>query len=196
MRSILSRNWFKKSIHHWHIRLSVFGLILSLVLGACASTDFGNWGPRYLYGFYYNAVTDMRDIKILGCEYLTARPNYGIRCGKFDGEPFQRTGEAHYLYYPSTLYVNWVDLKTNKTYEAKAELKAGIPKGFRFENLSDIAFVCDGDLLEVFLVSKEEKPSDWPKAGPYILQKNTGEKLYLYDLDKVYTIASIKGKLM
>lgn len=196
MKLIFIRRFVSNAIQQWRISLSVLGLMMSLGLSACASGSMGHLGNRYLYGFNFDAITDMRDIEIQNCLYLTTRPNYGIRCRIVDGEALQRHGQSGYMYPPSSLYVKWKDLKTNHIYEANADLKAGIPKGFKFENLFDIAFVCDRDLLEVFLVTKEPRPEGWPIIGPSKLQQGTGIPIYLYEDNKVYTIASIKGKLM
>lgn len=189
-------NSFKsKSLIQIIYPILTLGLLLALVT-ACANDTMGWVGKRYTYGFKYDAMREMRDIRILSCHFETVRPGYGFRCRQHDGEPLQRTGYSGYMYPPSSLYVEWIDLKTNITYSAKADLKAGIPKGFKLEDLFDIAFVCDKDTLDVFLASQQVRPSDWPLDGPYVIQKDTGERIYYYRSDKVYKIASVKGASM
>lgn len=176
-------------------RVTSYCLLVAL-FSACAHGSMGWLGKQYLYGFHYDAVRHMRDIQIQACEFLTVKPKQGIRCGAFDGKPFQRTRQAQLMAPPSSLYVKWTDLKTHLDYEAKADLKAGIPKDFKYQDLEDIVFVCEGDELEVFLVSNQLRPAYWPLQGPHTLQKGTGNPIYLYEIYKVYKIASVKGASM
>ncbi len=189
-------DWLKSKSLMCEMRSVIgIGLFLFLVV-ACANGSMGWVGKQYMYGFNYDALQEMRDIRILSCHFETVRPGYGFRCRQHDGEPLQRTGYSAYMYPPSSLYVEWIDLKTNTTYSAKADLKAGIPKGFKFEDLFDIAFVCDKDTLDVFLASQQLRSPDWPVDGPYIIQSETGKRIYFYDINKVYKIASVKGASM
>jgi hypothetical protein len=186
-------DWLKSKSLMCEMRSVIgIGLILFLV-AACTNGSMGWVGRQYMYGFNFSAVRHMRNIEIQDCEFQTVRPGYGIRCRKFDGYPLQQHGQAGLMYPPSFLIVQWIDTNTHKSYQAKADLKAGMPKDFKYQDLNDITFVCDRDLLEVFLISKRLRPSDWPIDGPYSIQNETGERIYFYDIYKVYKIASVKA---
>lgn len=185
------RLYFLRSTAHFFTHLFVW-LSIAL-LSACAPGSMGYSGKQYYYEFYYNAIRDMKDIQILGCEYKTAKQDQQLHCGSFGGKIFQRTGETHLLAKPSSLYVKWNDLSSNNIYEATADLKASFPNDLDFKNLSVLAFDCERDILNVFLVSNERRPPYWPIQGPHSYQRQTGKPHYLFELKKVYTIASVKG---
>ncbi len=176
-------------------RVTSYCLLVAL-FSACAHGSMGWVGKQYLYGFHYDSLRYMRNIQIQDCEFQNVRPSYGIKCRKFDGFPLQHHWQSGYMYPPSSLYVKWRDLKTHIDYEAKADLRAGIPKDFKYEDLGDIVFVCEGDELEVYLVTKQLRPAYWPMQGPHILQNDTGKPIYLYRTQKVLRIASVKGASM
>lgn len=149
-----------------------FLLWLTLALTACST------GPRLVnHSFSFDVLGDSPNVILLDYRYGTSRhgPARRSEVEIQNGVSAQRGGVTGDMILGDDLYLKWRIKATGEVVEKTVDLKSVLPRSIEDTIIYPVIGTTD---IDVYLVSRQARPSDFPSVGPGKFRGNKACVLY------------------